>query len=255
MRLLACLLVCLALPAWALAADLPPPLQSLTQQGGKVLRSFPVPDGLTGWVVQIQGHSLILYTTTSGNYAFTGPLLDKDGNNLTSRYIDQYIPQPDAEKLAAQLAGDTALVDEGSPRAPLVYVYADPNCSYCNKLWTELRPYVEGGKLHVRWALVDFLKPTSKGRAGAILAANNRAAALAQDEQRFDHGQEEGGIPELRPVPLELDAALKLHDLQLQGSGNMGTPTLLIRTAAGWSFDYGLPKNLPKLLATLGTSP
>ena len=255
MRFLACLLLCLALPAWAPAADLPPPLQSLTQQGGKVLRSFPVPDGLTGWVVELQGRSAILYTTASGDYAFTGPLLDKDGNNLTSRYAQQYIPQPDPGKLAAALAGDTALVDEGSPRAPLVYIYADPNCIYCNRLWTELRPYVEGGKLHLRWALVDFLKRTSKGRAGAILAANDRAAALSQDEQRFDHGQEEGGISELRPVPLEFDAALKRHDQELQDSGNMGTPTLLFRRGGSWTFSYGLPPDLPKLLASLDTSP
>ncbi|HEU5399126.1 MAG TPA: thiol:disulfide interchange protein DsbG [Gammaproteobacteria bacterium] len=255
MQFLVRLLFCLALPVWALAADLPPPLQNLAQQGGKVVRSFPVPDGLTGWVVQLQGRSMILYTTAGGDYAFTGPLLDKDGNNLTSRYADQYIPEPDAEKLAQGLAADTSLVDEGSPRAPLVYVYADPNCSYCNKLWTELRPYVEGGKLHVRWALVDFLKRTSKGRAGAILAADDRAAALAQDEQRFDHGQEEGGIPELRPVPLDLDAALKLHDLELRDSGNMGTPTLLFRRGGSWNFNYGLPQDLPKLLASLDTNP
>ncbi|HET7175597.1 MAG TPA: thiol:disulfide interchange protein DsbG, partial [Gammaproteobacteria bacterium] len=89
MRSLACLILCLALPAWAPAADLPPPLQSLAQQGGKVLRSFPAPDGLTGWVVELQGGSAILYTTASGDYAFTGPLLDKDGNNLTSRYAQQ----------------------------------------------------------------------------------------------------------------------------------------------------------------------
>ena len=249
------LLICLALPALALAADLPPPLQSLSQQGGKVLRSFPAPDGLTGWVVQFQGRSAILYTTASGDYAFTGPLLDKDGNNLTNRYAQQYIPQPDPEKLAQGLAGDTALVDEGSPKAPLVYVFADPNCIYCNKLWTALRPYVQGGKLHLRWALVDFLKRTSKGRAGAILAADNRAAALAQDEERFDHGQEEGGISELRPVPLDLDAALKLHDQELQDSGNMGTPTLLFRRGGSWTFSYGLPKDLPKLLASLDTNP
>lgn len=249
------LLLSLALPSWALAANLPATLQNLTQQGGTVLRTFPAPDGITGWVVQIQGHDFILYTTTSGDYAFTGALLDKDGNNLTRRYADQYMPQSNARQLADRLSGDKALVDEGSPKAPLVYIYADPNCSYCNRLWTELRPYVRSGKLHVRWALVDFLKPTSKGRAAAILTADDRALALAEDEQRFDHGEEEGGIPELRPVPLAVDAALKLHDLELNDSGNMGTPTFLYRNGDTWDLTYGLPPDLPKLIASIGARP
>ena len=255
MRPILFLLLCLTMPVCLPAADLPPALQNVVQQGAKVIRSFPAPDGLTGWVIEIQGRDVIAFTTASGDYLLSGVLLDGEGTDLTRKYTDQYIPQPDAQRQAGVLAADQMLVDEGSARAPLIYVYADPNCIYCNRLWTELRPYVDGGKLHVRWVLVDFLKPTSKGRAAAILTAAVRSAALAQDEMRFDRAHEEGGISELRPVPLDIEAALKLHDAELAATGNVGTPILLIHSGGNWSFSYGLPRDLPKLIAGLSYVP
>ena len=240
-----------ALPALGASPPAPAPLQKIQSEGGTVLQSFPAPGGLTGWVLKIQGRYLIVYSTPGGDYVLSGALVDKDGKNLTKQYEEQYIPKPNAAALAAALAADPWLVDEGSASAPLIYVYADPNCSYCNKLWNELRPYVENGRVHVRWALLAFLKTTSQGRAAAILAANNRSAALAQDETRFDHDHEEGGIPELSPVPLEIGSALQTHDQQMNDAGGVGTPTLVIHRKDGWNISYGMPKDLPALIASL----
>lgn len=252
MRLIALLALLVTLPAFAGPAPVPPLLQQQAEKvGGSVVKSFPAPDGLTGWVVKIQGRYGVVYTTASGDYIMSGALLDKNGTNLTTQFEEQYIPKPDAAGLAAALGADPWLVDEGSPSAPLIYIYADPNCSYCNKLWTELRPYVGTGKVHVRWALLAFLKPTSKGRAAAILAANNRSGALAGDETRFDHATEEGGIPELTPVPIEIGSALETHAQQMIGTGNVGTPTLVIHRKEGWSISYGMPKDVAAFVADL----
>ena len=218
-----------------LGADIPAPLQSIQKEGGSVLQSFPAPDGLTGWLVKVQGHYLVVYSTPSGNYVISGALVDKNGKNLSAEYGDKYIPKPDAAKLAAALGPDPWLVEEGVASAPLIYVYADPNCIYCNKLWNDLRPYVQSGKVRVRWALLAFLKPTSQGRAAAILAAHDRRSALAEDELKFDKDHEEGGIPELKPVPLEIDTVLKIHTDQMNEAGGAGTPTLIVRHQDGWS--------------------
>ena len=265
MRLFPALLLIAALPAYA-ATDtgvngpipgmapgtaLPAALQHIQSEGALVVRSFPAPDGLTGWVVRIQGHYVVLYSSPSGDYLFGGALVDKEGKNLSAEYADKYIPQPDVAKLVAALGPDPWLVEEGAPSAPLVYAYADPNCIYCNKLWNELRPYVQSGKVRVRWALLDFLKPTSKGRAAAILAAHDRAAALAEDETRFDKDHEEGGIPELRPVPPEIDTVLKIHTDQMDEAGGVGTPTLIFRRQDGWSLSYGSPKDMAAFIAAL----
>jgi len=230
---------------------LPAPLQSIQKEGGSVLQSFPAPDGLTGWLVKIQGHYLVVYSTVSGNYVISGSLVDKDGKNLSAEYGDKYIPKPDAAKIAAALGPDPWLVEEGAASAPLIYVYADPNCIYCNKLWNELRPYVQSGKVRVRWALLAFLKPTSKGRAAAILAAHDRNAALAEDELKFDKDHEEGGIAELKPVSPDIDTVLKIHNDQMNDAGGAGTPTLIFQRQGSWNISYGAPRDLPAMIAGL----
>jgi len=249
MRLFIALVLLLALPA--LADDLPAALQKVVRDGGTVVKSFPAPDGLTGWVVRIQGRPYIVYTTPSGSYVMSGVLLDSEGRNLTQQYGDMYVPKPDADKAVAALNSDTWLVDDGKNGAPLIYVYADPNCAYCNKFWADLRPYVAAGKVHVRWALLAFLKGTSKGRAAAILSAPNRTAALAEDETRFDHEHEEGGIPELRPVSPDIQTVLAMHDQQMNEAGAQGTPTILVHRKDGWTIMYGAPPDMEKFIADL----
>ena len=65
---------------------------------------------------------------------------------------------------------------EGAPRT--VYVFTDPNCPYCNKLWADARPWVDAGKLQLRHVMVGILTPTSAGKAAALLGAKDPAAAL-----------------------------------------------------------------------------
>ncbi|HEV2110634.1 MAG TPA: thiol:disulfide interchange protein DsbG [Gammaproteobacteria bacterium] len=265
MRLFPALLLIAALPAYAagdadvngpvpgMAPDiaLPEALQRVQGEGAQIVRSFPAPDGLTGWLVKIQGHYLVVYSTASGDYVISGSLVDKNGKNLSAEYGDRYIPKPDAAKIAAALGPDPWLVEDGVAAAPLIYVYADPNCIYCNKLWNELRPYVQSGKVRVRWALLAFLKPTSKGRAAAILAAHDRDAALAEDELKFDKDHEEGGIAELKPVSPDIDTVLKIHNEQMIDAGGAGTPTLVFKRQDGWAISYGAPKDIAAFIAAL----
>ncbi|HEY1992005.1 MAG TPA: thiol:disulfide interchange protein DsbG, partial [Gammaproteobacteria bacterium] len=65
------LFLALLLPGVSAAANppLPAALQNLLAQGVVVQRSFPGPDGLTGWVVTASGRSLVVFTTPSGDYA------------------------------------------------------------------------------------------------------------------------------------------------------------------------------------------
>jgi thiol:disulfide interchange protein DsbG len=250
LALLACLLG-LSAPVFA---DIPPALASLQAQGGVIGHSFPAPDGLTGWVVQIQGRSLILYTTPSGAYVLSGPLVDKGGNNLTEQYSNTYIEQPAANKLFAQLANDPMLIDEGNPHAPEMYAYVDANCIYCNKLWTEVRPYVQSGKIRMHWVILAFLKDSSPGRGAAILAAPDRLAALMLDETQFDKEHEEGGIPPLTPIPPTVVGALNAHSAELAEAGSQGTPLILYRKGSTWTLSDGMPRDFQAFLNTVNPS-
>lgn len=245
------LLLAALLPLTAFATDAPPALKQLLDSGAKLERSFPAVDGLTGWVVRLPDRPVIVFTTPSGAYAFGAPLVDKDGDNLTQQYFDKYVMTPQAESLAAALAKDLATVEEGKPDAPLLYAYADPNCIYCNHLWTQLRPFLEAGKVRVRWVMVAFLKESSPGRSAAILASKDKAAALALDETQFDTAHEEGGIPPLSPIPPQVSAALLAHGEQLRQVGDPGTPLLLFRRSGQWALSAGLPKDMTAFISTL----
>jgi thiol:disulfide interchange protein DsbG len=254
MRSLRILVLSLSLSLPLTAFALPPALETLQKQGGVIGQNFPAPDGLTGWVVQIQGRSLIVYTTPSGQYALSGALVDKGGNNLTEQYGNTYIEQPAANKLISQLTGDPTLIDEGDVHAPDLYAYADANCSFCNKLWTELRPYVQSGKVHVHWVMLAFLKESSPGRAAAILASPDRLAALTLDESKFDKEHEEGGIQPLDPIPAALVGAMKAHEAQMAEAGSQGTPLLLYRKGNTWTLGDGMPRDFPAFMSTVNPS-
>jgi len=251
MRRIPALAFALLLPGLVAAAALPPVLLNVQERGAVIGQSFPGPDGLTGWVVQISGRSLIVYTTPSGNYAVNGVLIDKSGANLSQQYEQTYIPHLAPPDVASSLDQDSLLVDEGQVQAPLIYVYADANCSFCNRLWSALRPYVQSGKVQVRWAMLAFLKDSSEGRAAAILAAKDRVAALTEDEGKFDKTAEEGGIPPLERIPNELRAELALHAQQMSEMGGQGTPLILFRRGGQWLVSDGMPKDLPAFVAGL----
>ncbi|HEY4126586.1 MAG TPA: thiol:disulfide interchange protein DsbG [Gammaproteobacteria bacterium] len=244
-------LLCISAPAFAV---LPPALTSLQSRGAVVGKSFPAPDGLTGWVVQIQGHTIVLYSTPGGRYLLSGALVDQGGNNLTEQYSDTYIEQPAANKLAIQLASDPLLVDEGDKHAPELYAYIDANCIYCNKLWTELRPYVQSGKLQVHWVVLAFLKDSSMAKGAAILAAPDRLAALTQDETKFDTQQEEGGVAPLDKIPPAITTAMNAHAAQMAESGSQGTPLLLYRKGTTWALMDGMPRDFQTFLNSVNPS-
>ncbi|HSN17424.1 MAG TPA: thiol:disulfide interchange protein DsbG [Gammaproteobacteria bacterium] len=252
MRLILFILAVL-LSSLAMAADpaIPPVLKNLQNRGIVVDHSFPGPDGLTGWIVRVSGRPMVVFTTPSGDYAMNGELVDKSGNNLTRQYQQRYFPHTAPADVVALLEKDGSLVDEGQAKAPLIYVYADANCVFCNRFWTELRPYVRSGKVHVRWAMLAFLKQTSAGRAAAILAAKDKVAALTEDETKFDKAKEEGGIPPLEPVPYDLRAALLLHSSQMDDLGGHGTPLILYHQPDGWHQTEGLPQDISKFIDDL----
>lgn len=137
-------------------------------------------------------------------------------------------------------------IADGSPQAPrVVYVFTDANCPYCTKFWDDTRPWVDAGKVQLRHLLVAVIAPTSAGKAAALLAQPDPAAALA-DYERVQLGQATrtiaSGNPRplrggaLRPLPVvpppvraELDANQRL----MKSLHIPGTPGVVWRDAQG----------------------
>ena len=62
-----------------------------------------------------------------------------------------------------------------------LYAVADPNCVACHLFYENAKSAVEDGSVQIHWILVDFLKASSKGRAAAIMTADDPAKAMDEN--------------------------------------------------------------------------
>ena len=137
-------------------------------------------------------------------------------------------------RLFAQLER-TDFVREGAPDGQakaILYVFFDGNCYYCHLTWKAVQPYERVG-LQVRWIPVAYQKPSSVGRAAAILQAADRTAALRLNEARYDSARFDGGIAPLAKVDKALVAKLGTHTRLMQAFRAPGTPVVIWRDGAG----------------------
>jgi thiol:disulfide interchange protein DsbG len=236
----------LALPTFAgtrpSSSALPPMLASLMAAGKlKVVSQFAteVP-GLTGYIVSNQDGTQVVYG--DGGYLFVGHVISPKGTDLTDDYRERYSPKPDYGAVVGKLESSGHLISEGRATAPLLYVFADPNCSFCYRLYKMTEPLVASGRLQIRWVMVAFLQSSSTAKATAILSAPDPRAALHMDEDRFDTAHEAGGIAPARSQDKALQEVLQAHVSAMDAVGGTGTPTLLYRGERGrWAVVVGLP--------------
>jgi thiol:disulfide interchange protein DsbG len=221
---------------------LPPVLATLVTSGKlKVLSQFTteVP-GLTGYVVHNADGTQVVYG--EHGYLFVGHLISPRGSDLTDNYRERYTPKPDYSAVVHQLDRGGHLIHEGPAAAPLLYVFADPNCSICYRFYRLAEPLVSSRRLQLRWAMVAFLQASSTAKATAILSARDPRAALHADEDRFDTTHESGGIAPAQSADKGLQGVLQAHMSAMDTVGGVGTPTLLYRDDRGhWAAIVGLP--------------
>lgn len=245
-RLLGLGLLLLASPAFAAkppASSLPPMLASLVASGKvKVVSQFATElPGFTGYVINSASNGNEVIYAENG-YLFVGHLISPKGVDLTDDYRARYTPKPDFRAVVSQLDSAGHLINEGRATAPLLYVFADPNCSICYRFYRMAEPLVSSGRLRLRWVMVAFLQSSSAAKATAILSAKDPRGALHADEDRFDTVHEAGGIAPARAQVKALQDVLKTHLSAMDAVGGIGTPTLLYRDGKGqWATVVGLP--------------
>ena len=114
--------------------------------------------------------------------------------------------------------------------AHVMYVFFDPNCPYCHKLYQELRPQVERGEVELRWIPIGLLTTTSQGKAAAILEAADPSAALRRNEENFSvETGSLGGVEEELVPRTDTLARLARNLALLRRSGLDSVPSLLFR--------------------------
>lgn len=221
--------------------DMPPVLKQAADAGSLTVdKSFATElSGVTGYVIERSGRHQIVYG--QDGYLFMGQLVSPAGKNLSAAYADEYLPKPDVAKVVDQLEDTGRLIQQGADDAPVMYVFADPNCTYCHRFYEQAEPLVKAGKLQLRWALVAMVKKSSMGRAAAIITADDPLDALVENEAGFDEQSENGGIAPLDSVPDDLEQVLKQNYRQMTAAGGTGTPTLLYKQDGGWVAKVGAP--------------
>ncbi|MDH4133628.1 MAG: thioredoxin fold domain-containing protein [Gammaproteobacteria bacterium] len=116
----------------------------------------------------------------------------------------------------------------------VIYVFFDPNCPYCHKLYENLRDAVALGDVELRWIPVGISRESSLGKAAAMLEAKSPIDAFHYNEQHFTFdGGKFGGLEE-EPLPKK-ETLQKLADnlTLLKKAGTLAVPAMLFRTQDG----------------------
>ncbi len=155
----------------------------------------------------------------------------------------QYASKPEYRALFLELEKAEVITEGAKDAKSVLYVFFDPNCFYCNLTWKALQPYEKAG-LQVRWVPVAYQKPSSVGRAAAIMEAPNRADALRENEVNYDKAHYDGGIKLMDKPQAQLMAQLQANTELMRKFGVPATPLLV------WKDNYGnvqLKPGVPRL--------
>lgn len=229
----------------------------------------PPGSGLTGAVIEGESYPpVVVFIAADGKTLIAGNVFDAGGRNLTQMAAlrlaqspapirppapvpvaasDLPSPVPLAPGASRKMAEGVRFLREGHGTRNL-WIFLDPNCTWCHRLWADLKAHPLPTDLAVNWVPVAFLKPSSVGRAETLLSKG--LPALADDEIRFVESTEDGDVPEThRP---DLEAEVLENSRILMALGGIRTPTVVYRDGKGRSlrFDgYPGPPILRRILS------
>nr|WP_163503926.1 thiol:disulfide interchange protein DsbG [Halomonas socia] len=220
------------LPAGAVASDWPAPIAALQAQGMTIHGEFEALGGMTGYAGSYQGHELAAYLLPDGEHVIVGTLQDAEGNDLSRPMLDEVIRgEEDGESLA--MLEQSAWIAEGEAER-IVYVFTDPYCPYCQRLFDKARPWVEAGEVQLRHVMVGLMERDSPRTAISLLAADDPSAALLAHHR----GEE---TPRLETLPRDLEEALFDNHQLMESFGLMATPSMVYQGERGLQMAHGLP--------------
>jgi thiol:disulfide interchange protein DsbG len=142
-----------------------------------------------------------------------------------------------------QQAGWIADGRDDAPRK--VYAFIDANCIYCAKFWADARPWVESGKVQLRYIMVAVIAPTSAGKAVTLLADPDPARRLAAYERAHafgvermlqggpHHSMEDANLAPTLPIPVAVGRTLEANEGLMNALGLRGTPGLVFQGPNG----------------------
>ncbi len=210
-------------------AERPPILDTIEQQGLRIVGEMQVPGGLRAFAAKAGAQPVALYLTPDNQHVIVGTLVDAYGQDMAAEQLKTLLEAPIAAE-GWQKLEQSAWVRDGREDAPrVVYTFTDPNCPYCNKFWHAARPWVEAGKVQLRHVMVGVIRQDSPGKAAAILEAKSPEEALTRNET----AQGEDRISPLQSIGSETLAKLESNASLMTELGFGGTPAIIYRNDDG----------------------
>ena len=232
--------------AFAAEADLIK--NKLEKQGYTFVKQIDAPEGLIGWTGYKDEYPSTVFISKDQKYYLVGDLFNQSGQNLTEQAINTHVKGAVLNEIWKSLEKSTWIQDGKTDAEKIIYVFNDPNCSYCHTFWKQARPYVDSGKVQLRHILVGIIRPSSKREASIILDNPNPAEFFKQ----YNLSNGKSKLKETPPMVLSKDLSDKLDfNAELMNKyGFYATPALIWKDSKGEiQSQQGVPKDLNKLLA------
>jgi len=153
----------------------------------------------------------------TGAWSITATAAEETQTRLSPR-------QQIAESMLKDIRQTTWITEGKGPH--LIYIFFDPNCPFCHKLYLNTREWIKQGKVKLRWIPVGILATTSPGKAAALLSAKDPVKAFYYNEDHYSNG---GGIEEDIATPA-IEKELKANAALLARTGFGGVPVILFRS-------------------------
>jgi thiol:disulfide interchange protein DsbG len=276
-------LLFLAFPAQAqskkVIPDIPDPLKALEEKGAQ-LRYLGTENDMDGWIAIYQGQEQYYYITPDKKAFVTGLMFGDNGRPITIEQVKELQKQnggvldllaegeaPSAAETEAANApktvsdalskspGERMFADVelsnwvrlGSPSAPVIYSFVDPQCPHCHKFLTDLRKdYIEKGLVQVRIVPVGFVEG-SLAQASFLLAAPDA-------EQRFYKHLD--GDAEALPAKSNVSTQAIQKNMALMQAWKFNVTPLTVYRSRGGDVKIvrGVAKDIQSLIADLPSS-
>lgn len=235
----------------------PPAIKNLLSLNSsyKVLETWNVTDqgnSFKGWYLDLAGVKQVYWS--QGNFVIAGGLVDGTGENLTEKWAKNFggttIPAQAQAQTAAQPTSDTgsavmksqfsnadweslkaakhieAGYDKKNPDKAL-YVFFEPYCGYCSRLFKQLRPVIEENHLDVRLIPVAWISPNSVPAIQAMMDGGKDAFWAHEDAKT------KGEVGKLGVPTPETKMAI-IQNSELMGTMQVqGTPAIFYRDSNG----------------------
>jgi thiol:disulfide interchange protein DsbG len=219
--------------------DQPKVLEALRAQGLDHIKEFPAGNGLRAFAGAVGDQPMAIYVTPDGN-AIIGTRVDVTGKRIDDSTITDLVMKPLGDSFMETLS-KAKWIRDGKADAPrIVYAFSDPNCPYCHAFWKAARPWVDAGKVQVRYLLVGVIREDSPNKAAAIMGAADPDAALVKNETTY----EKGGVTALKTIPEAIQSQLDDNQMLMLKMGFEGTPGILMKGDDGKLVKLsGLPRD------------